>query len=131
MNPQWLVIAGTRSGAGKMMVTLALLAAFRSQGRQVQPFKIGPDCIDPGHHQLARSIRTCAWSIPWPESGDCKHGLRNCSIARTRSPSFISSLCTSIACTAFSRSTASFKFNHSIRNKSCCHSLLAANLSSG
>jgi cobyrinic acid a,c-diamide synthase len=48
-----LLIAGTHSGVGKTTVTLALLAAFRSQGRQVQPFKVGPDFIDPGHHQLA------------------------------------------------------------------------------
>ncbi len=48
-----LLIAGTHSGVGKTTVTLALLAAFRSRKRQVQPFKVGPDFIDPGHHQLA------------------------------------------------------------------------------
>ncbi|WP_342347083.1 cobyrinate a,c-diamide synthase [uncultured Nitrospira sp.] len=48
-----LVIAGTHSGVGKTTVTLALLSAFRAQGRTVQPFKVGPDFIDPGHHQLA------------------------------------------------------------------------------
>ena len=48
-----LLIAGTHSGVGKTTVTLALLAGFRSQGRRVQPFKVGPDFIDPGHHQMA------------------------------------------------------------------------------
>ncbi|WNM56724.1 cobyrinate a,c-diamide synthase [Candidatus Nitrospira allomarina] len=48
-----LVIAGTHSGVGKTTVTLALLAAFRALGRTVQPFKVGPDFLDPGHHQLA------------------------------------------------------------------------------
>jgi cobyrinic acid a,c-diamide synthase len=48
-----LLIAGTHSGVGKTTVTLALLAVFRSQGRQVQPFKAGPDFIDPGHHKMA------------------------------------------------------------------------------
>ena len=53
MNLPRLLIAGTHSGVGKTTVTLALLAAFRGQGRQVQPFKVGPDFIDPGHHQMA------------------------------------------------------------------------------
>ena len=48
-----LVIAGTHSGVGKTTVTLALLSAFRARGRTVQPFKVGPDFIDPGHHHLA------------------------------------------------------------------------------
>ena len=53
MNLPRLVIAGTHSGVGKTTVALALLAAFRAQGRQVQPFKVGPDFLDPGHHYLA------------------------------------------------------------------------------
>ncbi|MBA3614337.1 MAG: cobyrinate a,c-diamide synthase [Nitrospirales bacterium] len=53
MSHPRLVIAGTHSGVGKTTVTLALLSAFRAQGRTVQPFKVGPDFLDPGHHQLA------------------------------------------------------------------------------
>ncbi|MGR3502617.1 cobyrinate a,c-diamide synthase [Pseudaestuariivita sp.] len=64
-----LVISAPASGSGKTTVTLGLLRAYARAGVAVQPFKCGPDYIDPAFHRAA-SGRASANLDSWAMARD-------------------------------------------------------------
>lgn len=82
-----LLIASTNSGGGKSTITLGLLRALYNRGKIVQPFKCGPDYIDPAFHTACvkrSSVNLDTWMIG--ESGvteSFRRAVYQCDIAVT------------------------------------------------
>jgi cobyrinic acid a,c-diamide synthase len=70
LTARGLIVAAPRSGSGKTIITLALLAALSRRGLAVRAAKAGPDYIDAAFHAAAvrgvKSINLDSWAMPPP-----------------------------------------------------------------
>ncbi|HKM77805.1 MAG TPA: AAA family ATPase, partial [Candidatus Bathyarchaeia archaeon] len=53
-----VMIAATRAKNGKTLVSCAVMSSLTKLGFKIQPFKVGPDFIDPSYHSIVTNSQS-------------------------------------------------------------------------
>lgn len=71
-----VVLTGTGSGVGKTTIATGIMKAL-SDEHKIQPFKVGPDYIDPSYHNCATGVSSCNLDSFFMSDGQIRQSFKN------------------------------------------------------
>ena len=69
-----IVLAGTGSAVGKTTISTGIMKAL-SEEYKIQPYKVGPDYIDPSYHTLATGNSSRNIDSFFMSDGQIRYGI--------------------------------------------------------